>query len=55
MTTLKLSSELRRKVIELLKQNRKVEAVKVVRETTHTGLKESKDAVDNIFEELQNK
>ena len=55
MAPVKLSLELRQKVIELIKQNRKVEAVKLVLETTHAGLKDSKEAVDKVIEELKTK
>ncbi len=51
----KLSPDLRKKVIELLKQNRKVEAVKIVLQETGSGLANSKDAVDKIIEELKTK
>ena len=48
-----LTPEVRRQVIELIQQNRKVQAVKIVREATNWGLKQSKDAVDAIIEELK--
>ena len=35
-------------VVALLRMNRKIEAIKLYREMTGTGLKEAKDAVDNM-------
>ncbi len=53
MSAKKLSPEVRSKVIKLILKGRKVQAVKVVREATNWGLKQSKDAVDAIVEELK--
>ncbi len=53
MSSNELPSHLRAKVIELIKQNRKIEAVKVVRETMRWGLAQSKDTVDNLAKELE--
>ena len=35
-------------VVALLRQNRKIEAIKVYREQTGVGLKEAKDVIDNM-------
>jgi ribosomal protein L7/L12 len=53
MTAKQLSPELRSKVIKLILKGRKVQAVKVVQEATKWGLKNSKDSVDAIIEELK--
>ncbi len=39
---------LERQVIELIRADRVIEAVKLYRERTGLGLKEAKDAVDNL-------
>lgn len=39
-------------VLELVRNNRLIEAIKVVREATGLGLKESKDLVDNLKRRL---
>jgi ribosomal protein L7/L12 len=52
MTHETLPADLLEKVTELLKNKRKIEAVKVVRETTGWGLKQSKDAVDSLVKVL---
>lgn len=39
-------------IIALLEKNHKIEAIKLYRETTGAGLKESKDAVDQIQQNL---
>jgi ribosomal protein L7/L12 len=49
---MKLNPQLRQKVIELLEQGRKFEAVKLVFKETGAGLKISKDAVDAITREI---
>ena len=49
---MKLNPQLRQKVIKLLEQGRKVEAVKLVFQETRSGLKVSKDAVDAIAKEI---
>ncbi len=41
-----ISPELERKIIELIKQNKLIEAVALVKKETNLGLKESKDIVD---------
>ncbi|MBT3391316.1 MAG: hypothetical protein HN413_13010 [Chloroflexi bacterium] len=38
----------------MLRQNRKIEAIKVYRQATNSGLKDAKDAVDAIEKELLN-
>jgi ribosomal protein L7/L12 len=43
-----ISKEMEQQIELLLSQNRKLEAVKLVLETTHCGLKEAKDFVDNF-------
>ena len=53
MSAKKLSPEVRSKVIKLILKDRKVKAVKTVREATNWSLKRSKDAVDAIIEELK--
>lgn len=53
MASNELPSHLRAKIIELIKQNRKIEAVKVVRETMNWGLAQSKDTVDSLAEEQE--
>ena len=45
----KQPDELTESVISLLKEHKKVEAVKVVRESTGWGLQECKDYVDNLI------
>lgn len=35
-------------VVALLRQNRKIDAIKVYREQTGLGLKEAKDVIDNM-------
>ena len=39
-------------ITDLLRQNRKVEAIRLYRETTGIGLKEAKDAVEEIAKHL---
>ena len=39
------------KVLELVRAGKQIEAVKVHREETGLGLKESKDAIDELFEQ----
>ncbi|MGC3955216.1 MAG: hypothetical protein QM804_13385 [Propionicimonas sp.] len=41
-----LSDEVRKEIGRLLAQGRKIEAIKVYREATRLGLKESKEAID---------
>jgi ribosomal protein L7/L12 len=36
-------------VVELVRQNRKIEAIKLYREMTGVGLKEAKEVVDRLF------
>ena len=36
------------RIVELLRQNRKIEAIKVYREQTGVGLKEAKDVIDRM-------
>lgn len=45
----------KQKLLELLAQNRKIEAIKLHREMTGSGLKEAKDAVEKLGEELAEK
>jgi ribosomal protein L7/L12 len=52
MAAKELPSNLQETVKELLRKKRKIEAIKVVRETTGWGLKQSKDAVDALAKEL---
>jgi ribosomal protein L7/L12 len=42
------SRDLRGRVIELLREGRKIEAIKIYRDATQEGLKEAKDAVEAI-------
>jgi ribosomal protein L7/L12 len=44
----------RPQIDEMLRQNRKIEAIKVYRQATNSGLKDAKDAVDAIEKELLN-
>jgi hypothetical protein len=48
LVTAREMAELVRPVRALLKQNKKIEAIKLVRERTGYGLKESKDFVDHL-------
>jgi len=48
-----LPSYLIEQVKELINQDRKIQAVKVVRETTGWGLVEVKEAVDALAKELE--
>ncbi|MBI2191263.1 MAG: ribosomal protein L7/L12 [Planctomycetes bacterium] len=45
----------RQKILEALAAGRKIEAIKLYREMTGLGLKESKDAVDKLEAELAEK
>ncbi len=49
----KLTEEQREQILELLLQQRKIDAIKVYREATGEGLKESKDFVETIIRELR--
>ena len=42
-----------REVVRLIRKRQKIEAIKVLREATRLGLKESKDAVEQIEELLK--
>ncbi len=37
-----------KRIVALLRQNRKIEAIKVYREQTGVGLKEAKDVIDRM-------
>lgn len=52
MTSQELPSLLKSQVTELIKQNRKVEAVKVVHESMKCGLLQAKKAVDKLAKEI---
>ena len=52
---MKVSESLRRRVIKLIEENRRVEAVKIVQQETRAGLKNSKDYVDELAKELAQK
>lgn len=45
-------ADIESQIIALLKNNRKIEAVKLYRKATGLGLKEFKDAVDQIQQSL---
>jgi len=47
-----ISAERHDQITDLLRQNRKVEAIRLYRETTGVGLKEAKDAVEEISKHL---
>ena len=46
------SPELTQQVIQLLRENRKIEAIKLIRQETNLGLKESKDIADELEKSL---
>lgn len=41
-------SELEKQLLDLMRQGRKIDAIKLYRERTHQGLKEAKDAVEAL-------
>ena len=45
-------SETPQRIAELIRQGKKIEAIKLLRETTGIGLKEAKDEVDRLSAEL---
>ena len=47
-----MDTELQKKVIDLLHKNQKIAAVKLLCDTKKYGLKEAKDAVDEIEKNL---
>jgi ribosomal protein L7/L12 len=53
MTIDPLDEETRQAVIDLLREGRKIEAIKVVRLHTGYGLKQAKDYVDALERELR--
>jgi ribosomal protein L7/L12 len=48
-TNQNVNEALAKKILELCKNNKKIEAVKLVHEQTNWGLKESKDFVDSLI------
>lgn len=46
------TSQLRQQVVDLLAQEKKIEAIKLYRQTTGVGLKEAKDIVEKIARSL---
>ena len=48
-----MSRELREKLLNALKSGKKIEAIKVYREITGKGLKESKQAVEKFIDEIK--
>ena len=46
--TAQMTPEVSNQVIQLLRENRKIDAIKLIRETTNLGLKESKDIADGL-------
>jgi ribosomal protein L7/L12 len=48
--TVKLSPEDRTRILDLLKGGNKIEAIKLVREISGMGLKESKDFVESLVD-----
>lgn len=47
-----LTEDQRQEILDAIKQRRKIEAIKIYREATGVGLKESKDFIDELTAKL---
>ena len=52
MTDSELTDDVRQQILNALIAGRKIEAIKLYREATGKGLKEAKDFIDRLVEEL---
>ena len=52
MTDSELTDDVRQQIMNALIAGRKIEAIKLYREATGKGLKEAKDFIDRLVEEL---
>ncbi len=50
---MQISNQLRNRVIALLKEGKKINAIKIVQEETRLGLKKSKEIVDALLKEIK--